>query len=86
MNQYLKPVGQRWGEMGTKRDFAWGGGHTMKCADDVLLSCTLQTCLLSQTNVIPINSNFFLILKIPVVLKQYAFLRMHENMNVGSLA
>ena len=26
--------------MGTKRDFAWGGGHTMQYVD-ILLSCTL---------------------------------------------
>ena len=28
--------------MGTERDFAWGDGHTMHCADDVLLSYTLE--------------------------------------------
>ena len=33
------------GEMGTERDFAWGDGHTVLCTDDVLLSCTLETCM-----------------------------------------
>lgn len=45
-----------WGKMGTKGDFAWGDGYTMKCADNVLLSCTLKTCFVLQTNVMPINS------------------------------
>ena len=30
--------------MGMERDFALGGKHIMQCADDVLLSCTLETC------------------------------------------
>ena len=29
-----------------ERDFAWGGGHMTQCADDVLLSCTLETCMI----------------------------------------
>ena len=29
----------------TERDFAWGNGHTIKCADDVLLSYILETCI-----------------------------------------
>ena len=28
------------GKMRTERGFAWGDGHTMPCADDVLLNCT----------------------------------------------
>lgn len=42
---------------GTERDFAWGGRHTMQCADDILLSCVLGTCMVLQTNIISINSN-----------------------------
>ena len=44
------------GQMGMKRDFAWGYGHMLKCADDVLLSCTPETYMVLQTNVTPINS------------------------------
>ena len=33
--------GQR-GDMGMERDFAWGDGCTVWCADDVLLSCPLE--------------------------------------------
>ena len=44
------------GGMGTERDFAWGDGHTMQGADDVLLSCALETCLVLRTDVSPINS------------------------------
>ena len=33
------------GENGTERDFAWDGGHMIQYADDVLLSCTLETCM-----------------------------------------
>ena len=40
--------GDRWqwakgAEMGAERDLAWGDGHTLQNADDVLLSCTLET-------------------------------------------
>ena len=35
-------VGKGGAEMGTE-DFAWGGGRTMQCADDALLSCTFET-------------------------------------------
>ena len=31
------------GEMGVERDFAWGDRCTMRCAGDVLLTCTLET-------------------------------------------
>ena len=41
---------------GMERDSTWGKGHTMQRADDVLLSCTLETCMVLQTNVTPINS------------------------------
>ena len=43
-------------EMGMLRDFAWGDGHMMQCADDVFLRCTLETCMVLSTNVTPINS------------------------------
>ena len=46
----------KWGKMGTERNFAWGSGHTVQCADAVLLSCTLDTCMILWTNVISINS------------------------------
>ena len=32
------------GGMEVERAFAWGDGHTMQCADDILLSCTPATC------------------------------------------
>ena len=38
----------RWakrGEMGMERDFARGNGCTMQCADDILLSHTLESCM-----------------------------------------
>ena len=44
--------------MGTERELTWGDGLPMQCVDDVLLSCTLETCMFLQTNVIPINLNF----------------------------
>ena len=44
------------GQMETERDFAWGERHIILCADDVLLSCTLETCMVLLTNVAPINS------------------------------
>lgn len=40
---------QRWCE-------AWGNGRTVQCAYDVLLICTLETCVVLQTNVTPTNS------------------------------
>ena len=46
----------KWRKMSTERDFAWGGGHMMQCAGHVLLSCTLETYMLLQTNITPINS------------------------------
>ena len=36
-----------------------GDECTMQCADDVLLSCTLETCMVLQTNCHP-NTLFFL--------------------------
>lgn len=33
-----------------------GDEHTRQCAVDVLLSCTLEACLVLQTNVSPVNS------------------------------
>ena len=44
------------GKMRMERDFVLGNGRTMQCADDVLLSCTLETCMVLLTNVAPINS------------------------------
>lgn len=32
-----------------------GGGRTMQYADDVLLSCALEPCMVVLTNIIPIN-------------------------------
>lgn len=26
-----------------EKDFTWGNGHTMQCANDILVSCTLET-------------------------------------------
>ena len=46
------------GKVGIERDFAWGDGHMIQCADDVLLSYTFETCLVLHTNVTPINSIF----------------------------
>lgn len=31
--------------MGTEIDFALGDRHMMPCADDVLLSCTVEICV-----------------------------------------
>lgn len=42
--------------MGTDRDFALGDGDTMQCADEVWLSCTLETFMGLLTNVTPMNS------------------------------
>ena len=42
--------------MGVERDFTLGDGCTMQCADDVLVSCTLESCMVLGTNVTPINS------------------------------
>ena len=44
--------------MGIEKDFAWSNGCMMKCADDVLLSCILETCMVLWTNVTPVNSIF----------------------------
>ena len=41
---------------GIERNFAWSDGRTMQCADDVLLSCGLGTCMVLQISVTPINS------------------------------
>ena len=60
-SQTEKRMGGRWrwarvGGMGIKRYFAWGNGCTMHCEDGVSLSCTLETCIILQTSVTPINS------------------------------
>ena len=47
--------GQR-GDKGMERDFVWGDGNLLQCADGVLLSCILETCMVLLTNVILINS------------------------------
>lgn len=31
--------------MGMERDCAWGDGYTIKYIDNVLLSCTLESCI-----------------------------------------
>ena len=36
--------GQR-GDKGMERDFVWGDGNLLQCADGVLLSCILETCM-----------------------------------------
>ena len=47
----------KWGlEMEMERDFAWDDGHTLQCANNVLLSYTLETCMVLLTNLIPTNS------------------------------
>ena len=33
------------GDNGMERGCALGVGHTMQCADGVLLGCTLETCM-----------------------------------------
>ena len=42
--------------MGMETDFTVSDGCTMHCADDALLSCTLETCMVLVTIVTPINS------------------------------
>ena len=39
-----------------EKDFAWDDGHMKQCGDDVVLSRILETCLVLQTSVNPINS------------------------------
>lgn len=39
-----------------ERDLILGGDCTMQCADDVVFSCTLSTCMVLLINVMPINS------------------------------
>ena len=41
--------------MRTERGFP-DDGYTMQCADGVLLSCTLEICMILQTSVTPISS------------------------------
>lgn len=43
-------------KMEMERNFAWGGERMMQYADDVLLVCTLETCMVLSTTVTPINS------------------------------
>ena len=47
---------EKLGEKGGQKETAWGTGHMTQCANDVLLNCTLETCVVLQTNVTPINS------------------------------
>ena len=54
-----------------KRDFVKGDWHTMQCADDVLLSCTLETC-------IPINS-------IQIIIKERKNIKCLQRCEVGTL-
>ena len=46
------------GVNGDERDFAWGDGCTMQCADDTLLSCTLESCMVCEP-MSPNKFNFF---------------------------
>ena len=41
--------------MGMEKDLTLGGEYMMHYTDDVLLSCTLETCMVLLTNVTPIN-------------------------------
>ena len=52
VSQREKEGGGRWrrarlGKMGMERDSVWDDGHTRKYAEDVLLSFTLETCMVS---------------------------------------
>ena len=42
--------------MVVERDFTLGGEHKTQCADDVLLGCTRETCMVLLDSVSPINS------------------------------
>ena len=42
--------------MGMERDFVLGYGPTIQCADNVLLNCAPETCIILLTRVTPINS------------------------------
>lgn len=39
--------------MGPEGDLTLGDGHTMQYADDALLSCALETCMVFLINVTP---------------------------------
>ena len=60
----MAPVGKRVGAVeegegginGGGRRLDFGDGCMMQCADDALLSCTLETCMVLVTIVTPINS------------------------------
>lgn len=39
--------------MGTQRGLFWAGERTLQCADDVLLSYILETCMILSTNATP---------------------------------
>lgn len=43
-------VGGGWQSEGKRgqQETAWGNEHTVQCADDVLWSCALDTCIASQ--------------------------------------
>lgn len=34
------------GENGNRKDLVGGDGHMLQCAGDVLLNCTLETCMI----------------------------------------
>ena len=47
----------RWAKgriMAMERNFALGNGHMLQYADDVQMSCTLETCMVLWTNITPI--------------------------------
>lgn len=41
--------------MATEGDLTWGGKQAMQYSDDVLSHCTLETCIISITNITTIN-------------------------------
>lgn len=47
---------QAWAKGWGQKKTALGNGRLMPCADDVLLSCTLETHMVLQTNATPIQS------------------------------
>lgn len=44
---------------GAERNFAWANERMMQCANDLLLSRTLETSMVLQTKVTLINSGWF---------------------------
>lgn len=38
-----------------ERNLTFGGEHTMQYPDDLLLNCTLESCVVLLTNITPVN-------------------------------